>query len=64
MRTQTTDEGTLMWRNLINRIFRRRGWGHAATQAWEADDRRAAQQRLLDQARHRQADHRYDGRSD
>ncbi len=53
-----------MWRNLINRIFRRRGWGHAATQAWEADDRRAAQQRLLDQARHRQADHRYDGRSD
>jgi hypothetical protein len=52
-----------MWRNLINRIRRRRpAAGISAAHGWEAADRKAAQQRLLDQAR-RQQEHRYDDRS-
>ncbi|MGC5285623.1 hypothetical protein [Micromonospora sp. DT231] len=53
-----------MWRNLINRTSRliRRRRGPSANEAWEAADRLAAHQRLLDQARRRSAAHRYDDR--
>lgn len=47
-----------MWRKLINRITRR--WPRrepSAGRTWEAAGRRAGQQRLLDLARQRQAEH-------
>ncbi|QKW16712.1 hypothetical protein [Verrucosispora sp. NA02020] len=51
-----------MWiRKLISRFNRQHSASSAAAQQWEAADREAAKQRLLDHARSLGADHPDDG---